>query len=769
MEPQAQGTNPLEHRVSVLQNMLSQLDQADQQDQHTVAQAHVDHLTGAIGVLDQQDQAESTAKADALAMEQAKLQPVINAAAALNETSLALHQVASAVVTEIDQSKKDMGTFALGLSSSVETSMRGAADAITQTFAKPLAITGMLDLGDKLDTLNTSITSLPSLLKTKPVAPMNLDPVVNALMEVKTAVENVQTGPAKTIRWGGGAFGGNGPISFTGTTGPLHVSAADPLPVVMSGGGGGGVQYADGALRDTATGTLLMVDDGTNIQSASGDSAGRLNVNINGTVAVSGPLTDTQLRATAVPVSGTFFQATQPVSVASLPLPSGASTAANQTTANTSLSSIDGKIPALGQALAAASVPVVLTAAQLSTLTPSNVTNYSLETGGNLASIKTNTDKIPALGQALAAASVPVVLTAAQLTTLTPSNVTNYSLESGGNLATLAGIVTSSKAAVKIADGDDSTFGAKADAKSTATDTTAISAMSVLKQISASVQAPPSQAVTNAGTFAVQSTLQAGTAIIGKVTTDQTTHGTTDLVAADITKLAGTATAVNSGNTSAGTLRVVLATDQPALTNKLLVTPDANSSINISQIAAGTAITGGVTGSLATGGNVAHDGVNSGNPDYFGGEAIAFGTNPTAVAAGDRTKFYGTRSGIPFFLGGHPNSIVVEAAYTAAQTNTAIVTIATGLKIVVTACTVTVANANTVDAGVRVGFGTSTTPTTTGVILTHPGLAPGSGVIEGTGEAVIGVGADNEDLRITCDVPTSGSLRVKVVYHTIET
>lgn len=50
--------------------------------------------------------------------------------------------------------------------------------------------------------------------------------------------------------------------------------------------------------------------------------------------------------------------------------------------------------------------------------------------------------------------------------------------------------------AVTIADGASVTLGAKADAKSTATDTTPITAMSVLKQISASVQAPPSQAVT---------------------------------------------------------------------------------------------------------------------------------------------------------------------------------------------------------------------------------------------------------------------------------
>lgn len=35
---------------------------------------------------------------------------------------------------------------------------------------------------------------------------------------------------------------------------------------------------------------------------------------------VSGPLTDTQLRATAVPVSGTFWQATQPVSIATAPV-----------------------------------------------------------------------------------------------------------------------------------------------------------------------------------------------------------------------------------------------------------------------------------------------------------------------------------------------------------------------------------------------------------------------------------------------------------------
>lgn len=63
-------------------------------------------------------------------------------------------------------------------------------------------------------------------------------------------------------------------------------------------------------------------------------------VGITGSVAVNGPLTDAELRATAVPVSGTFWQATQPVSIAILPaLATGAniigSVSINQTTDGT--------------------------------------------------------------------------------------------------------------------------------------------------------------------------------------------------------------------------------------------------------------------------------------------------------------------------------------------------------------------------------------------------------------------------------------------------
>lgn len=48
----------------------------------------------------------------------------------------------------------------------------------------------------------------------------------------------------------------------------------------------------------------------------------------------------------------------------------GDASAANQTTGNASLDSIDDKIPTLGQAVAGSSTPVVLPAAQITTLTP---------------------------------------------------------------------------------------------------------------------------------------------------------------------------------------------------------------------------------------------------------------------------------------------------------------------------------------------------------------------------------------------------------------
>lgn len=92
---------------------------------------------------------------------------------------------------------------------------------------------------------------------------------------------------------------------------------------------------------------------------------------------------------------------TQPISAAALPLPAGAATSALQTTGNTSLSSIDGKTPSLGQALMAASSPVVIASNQSAvpasqsgtwTVQPGNTANTTpwlntINQGGNSATV----------------------------------------------------------------------------------------------------------------------------------------------------------------------------------------------------------------------------------------------------------------------------------------------------------------------------------------------------------------------------------------------
>jgi hypothetical protein len=86
---------------------------------------------------------------------------------------------------------------------------------------------------------------------------------------------------------------------------------------------GGGTQYVEGATDATITGTVMMMEDAADtLRAATGDVTNGLDVDVTrvqGSVAVTGPLTDAELRATAVPISA-----------ASLPLPAGAATAANQ-------------------------------------------------------------------------------------------------------------------------------------------------------------------------------------------------------------------------------------------------------------------------------------------------------------------------------------------------------------------------------------------------------------------------------------------------------
>lgn len=166
-----------------------------------------------------------------------------------------------------------------------------------------------------------------------------------------------------------------------------------------------------------------------------------------------------------VPVDGSAV--TQPVSAASLPLPTGAATSALQTTGNNSLSSLDTKLPAKGQATMTNSLPVVIASNQsaipisdgsgsitidgsVSISGTPNVTvaTSALPTGASSeATLSALNSKFNSQGQKTMAASTPVVLASdqsaipvignivvtdgAQETTLSAINIKTPSLVSG--------------------------------------------------------------------------------------------------------------------------------------------------------------------------------------------------------------------------------------------------------------------------------------------------------------------------------------------------
>lgn len=231
-------------------------------------------------------------------------------------------------------------------------------------------------------------------------------------------------------------------------------------------------------------------------------------------------------------------------------------------------------------------------------------------------------------------------------------------------------------------------------------------------------------AVTQSGSWV----LSAGAAVIGSFTINRTTPGTTNTVA----PIAGQdGVAGGAGAVSALVQRVVLATDTTV--------PNVT-------------------------GNVAHDGVDSGNPVKIGSRAVAYGTNPTGTAAADRADQIANVAGIPFVLLGHPNIITRRDNYTTAQTDTALIAVSGGSKIVVTECSIVTDAACTVKPLARAGFGAANTPTGAGVYVSHPGIPAGGGMVARGPVA----GADGEDFRFTCAVPTGGSIEVVTKYFTIE-
>jgi hypothetical protein len=144
----------------------------------------------------------------------------------------------------------------------------------------------------------------------------------------------------------------SGTVTANAGTGTMAVSAASlPLPA------GAATEASLSAILADVDRLPVLVSGRTPVDG----SAVTQPVSIAATVSVSGPVTDAQIRATPLPVSGTVTAnagtGTMAISAASLPLPTDAAT-------ETTLAAINTKIPSVGQADMASSQPVVIASNQ---------------------------------------------------------------------------------------------------------------------------------------------------------------------------------------------------------------------------------------------------------------------------------------------------------------------------------------------------------------------------------------------------------------------
>lgn len=142
------------------------------------------------------------------------------------------------------------------------------------------------------------------------------------------------------------------PTFTEGETAPLSIDLNGGLRISGGGGGGGG-----GDTNVTEIG-------GTAVDTNTGAASGGTQRVVLATNQPAVPVTGTFWQATQ-PVSGTFWQATQPVSVSSLPLPSGAATATNQTSANTKLDTLIAAVDTLETLIGTTNTTLTAVAASL--------------------------------------------------------------------------------------------------------------------------------------------------------------------------------------------------------------------------------------------------------------------------------------------------------------------------------------------------------------------------------------------------------------------
>ncbi len=218
---------------------------------------------------------------------------------------------------------------------------------------------------------------------------------------------------------------------------------------------------------------------------------------------------------------------------------------------------------------------------------------------------------------------------------------------------------------------------------------------------------------------------------------------------------------VNTGNSSAGTQRVVIASDQVALS---VVGPLTDAELRATPIPISVAVLPLPTGAATLAEQQTQtaaleilddwDEVNRAKVNPIVGQAGVAG-NAGVIGANTQRVIQALDTGW----------LSVKKKYTAAQTNTIIVAGAAGETIHIKSIDIMADNANTVDVQATVGFHASVTPTGDAVIASHPGIAPGSGISKFLGSEGQASQTTADDLLITSEVPTDGSIEVTVIYR----
>lgn len=297
----------------------------------------------------------------------------------------------------------------------------------------------------------------------------------------------------------------------------------------------------------------------------------------------------------------------------------GDASAANQVTGNTSLASIDTKTPALGQALAAGSTPVVLTAAQIATLAPpAAITNFANETGGNLASaVSKLAGGLPAaLGQQAAAGALAVALPNEQIQDLYIVGAASQS--ASGNNILLASAGTGSLDTMQPQ-----------------------SFRSFYIQINSSAGITTGQIIfegSNDNTFTSPVTLS----VIDEITV-------TGVIIQSAQNIAASTQRYFAGKISTRYIRCRISTvfaggtiqaytrlstsDYTSRVFPVIQTNQANLSMSIGGVAGTTVVNGGLAGTLGVGGPVAHSAASTSNPVITGGKVVT--AVDTTLVAGD--------------------------------------------------------------------------------------------------------------------------------------